>query len=201
MAKVEPRDGYRGRSGMEICITCFELRGVYDAYRQHCRCYRDANPEKSETRWRTASGAVYDFNTAVELCKCCAVALVTSGSRWSPFLCGECKPRVRALNSTFGRWLIPVGRHSMMHGQLLGAADSDERVEEFALALGGFFERIGHLESAACAAVEQNLENLGLMNEGSVPLRVYLEAAIAYPLTKQAAFTRLCAYFGLSEGG
>jgi hypothetical protein len=200
MATTEPlREGHGGASAMEICTICFELRGRYDKHRQQCRCDREANPEEYETRWLRAGGAPYDFNDDVELCRCCAVALVPSGSRWSPFFCGECKRRVRALNNAFGRWVIPIGRHSMMHGAFLGAVESDEKAEEFALALGGLFERIAHLELASCAVVERNLKTLGLLDEGSLPLSAYLEAAVAYPLTKETAFSNLCAQFGASE--
>ena len=43
------------------------------------------------------------------------------------------RARVLAANNGFGAWVIPIGRHSMMHGMSLGseATDSEEQVEAF----------------------------------------------------------------------
>ena len=57
-----------------------------------------------------------DFPTAAELCRCCGLELLQSGCKWSVWFCNDCKPRVLKLNQSVGAWVIPIRRHSLMHG-------------------------------------------------------------------------------------
>jgi hypothetical protein len=115
--------------GLAICSECFVLRGWFGAgraigdsalkpepgayghrYYQRCRC----QDKSMEAPW-----VGFDFNTEVELCYCCGAEAITSGSRWSSFYCEECREQVLKLNRSVGRWVIPIGRHSVMHGLLV----------------------------------------------------------------------------------
>ena len=160
-----------------------------DQYRQRCDCERTLEPED---RWPG-----FDFNTWAELCRCCAITLLRSGSRWSPFFCEECKRRVMDLNRRLGDWIIPVGRHSVMHGQSLAGDEAAirEHAEHFVIHVRGLFAGIDHLDIRARACLRENLEELGFPAGQEVELKQYGHAARARPLDKAAAFEKLREHF------
>lgn len=71
-----------------------------------------------------------------EICRCCGLRIIPSGSRWSLFYCQVCKLRIRNLNETIERCIIPCGRHSIMSVSLSGQnPKSIEAVAEFILSV------------------------------------------------------------------
>jgi hypothetical protein len=106
-----PWEPIANHPGFLVCDGCGEL---YEPHAQagrpspqRCVCRRDPD----DSRWPH-----HDFNEAVRLCGCCRLEAVGSGSRWSVFFCDACKWRVIGLNGHVGRYLVPVGRHSVMAG-------------------------------------------------------------------------------------
>ncbi len=142
---------------MELCRECLRLRGPLGERTQRCAC------EPKEPLWNG-----YDYNTAIELCQCCAAATIPSGSRWSVFFCDACKERVVAYNRAAGCCAIPIGRHSLMNGIFV----TDEDVES---SLVSFFERIDRLTKWHRERVRAVVQSLP--GDEAVPLDVYLERA------------------------
>ena len=70
----------------------------------------------------------FDFNRGVDLCYCCAIEPLTSGSRWSTWFCPTCRPLVDQLNADHGRCVVPIGRHSAHHGSVLRTEDAADPV-------------------------------------------------------------------------
>jgi len=176
--------------GASICPRCFGVRGLLTIasarYEQRCRCMERVGTAE---RWPG-----YDFNTYIELCRCCAIEPLKSGSRWSPFFCDECKERVINLNRQERRWVIPIGRHSMMHGELLSGDEAtiDEHAEEFASRVQGLFASGDHLDQWRRNRVRQNLATLDWAPGLEVPLAWYLSDARNRPISKATAFRGLC---------
>jgi hypothetical protein len=159
-------------------------------YRQRCRCERGVEPEK---RWPG-----YDFNTYEELCRCCTIEPLRSGSCWSPFFCRECRERVMELNRRFGRCVIPIGRHSIMNEFSLrgGEALVAEHAEHFANQLRRLFGSTAHLEVYTSARTRESLAVLGFPPGQDVEVDQYLKRARAAGLKKEAAFAELRDHFG-----
>jgi hypothetical protein len=188
--------------GAAICPSCFQCRGeleVQDAdgspgrYRQRCGCERAT--AQLEKRWPR-----YDFNTYIELCRCCGIAPLRSGSRWSVFFCAECKERVFAFNRAHDGWVVPIGRHTAMHGIGFNPATQSDvtdfwaDVTHFWVRMKGLFGAIHILDERARVCVAENLAALGFEPRQEVPLADYLEAA-AGRIDKAERFEALVRYF------
>lgn len=96
---------------LRICHHCFALYGIVrlkDGKKVYQNCMCD---ELDKPRWDK-----YDFNRKYELCWCCGLEVIPSGSKFSSFYCRDCKERIWYLNQKLGRCLIPLGRHSVMNG-------------------------------------------------------------------------------------
>ena len=168
-------DGLGPLGGLEICPTCRKLRGrtrlpgkPRDRV-QECACERRRRPRgEVHPDWRG-----FDVPMAVELCRCCGRVPLRSGSRWSVWLCEDCKPRALALNHRSGGTVVPIGRHSMMHGIGLSGSvkdDDADAIEGFCFAANGLFRAIRHLDEWARLRVAFNVERLGF--EEDVPVRL-----------------------------
>ena len=74
-----------------ICCRCLLLKGSVpgrtDGARQFCDC-TPVEVRQAQPRWGG------DFNTYAELCRCCGLVLIRSGSRWSVWFCASCKEAV-----------------------------------------------------------------------------------------------------------
>ena len=199
---ITPNGGPQWAGGEEIkgarlCTRCGHVRGklliLGDGepfpFPQDCFC------RPASERVRPYKGL--DLSTCVELCRCCAFEPIRTRSRWSSFYCDTCRELVLDANKGFGAWVIPIGRHSMMHGMSLGseATDSEEHVEAFAGEVRGLFRGIEHLDAWATGQVKRYLETLGL-GASKLPLATFVEAARAYPLDKVDAFEGLLSHFG-----
>lgn len=171
--------------GFAICPDCRTLRGPCAPVSlpgrivmQGCDCERRAREPRSEEQRRAERWGNFDFNVAVELCRCCGRVPLRSGSRWSVWLCEECKPRVLALNGRFGRTIVPIGRHSMMHGIGIPGPVTEndaEAIEEFVGSANGLFRAIDRLEEWARERVAYNIYRLGLDVDAPVHLTEYLD--------------------------
>ena len=171
------------------------MRGRLEGdFSQRCACDRDPTAECWEA-W--PGGPRFDFNRYLELCYCCGIETVRSGSRWSSFYCRECMDRVRAFNRRCGGWVIPIGRHSAMHGELLRGNEAmiEEHATHFLRRLRSLFAAIEQLEHWARARIEQNLLVLGFPAGQEIDLAEYLARAEHSLLDKELAFERLCHHF------
>ena len=187
--------------GLEICPRCRTLRGLCvpslgnsrQPRLQECRCERRARPRgEIDPAWNG-----FDVPAAVELCYCCGLVPLRSGSRWSVWLCDGCKPRAIDLNGRAGRPIVPLGRHSMMHGIGMSGPvkeDESEEIAAFCAAAGGLFQAIERLEEWSRLRVGFNLERMGFDLDAPVALTRYLERAAgsADPdLSSEASFEAL----------
>jgi hypothetical protein len=173
-----------------ICHRCRGLKGSVpgraDGARQLCEC-TPVEVRRAQPRWDG------DFNTYAELCCCCGLVLLRSGSRWSAWFCEPCKKSVVALNQSAGRCLVPIGRHSLMNGVAARPSQlaSDTGVRTFADQLSAFFDTFDSLEAWARTIVESNLIALGLDADRDVRLGDYLDAIERSSLSRSAAFEAL----------
>jgi hypothetical protein len=164
--------------------VCREHGGIYDTlddpdleHRQTC------HGDRGDT-WEN-----FDFNEWIHLCHCCVSGTARSGSRWAPFWCNECRPRVFEVRKRL-HLPIPLGRHSMMNGFGLSVKDalSDAAVEGF---VGGL--------NAMQAAIEHSMEwrrdriALALGEHEGDPALVELFSRA------EAAWTRLEAFHAMVE--
>ena len=194
-------DGLGPLKGLEICPSCRTLRGrcvpslgkSRRPREQECRCERRARPQgEKHPEWNG-----FDVPMAVELCYCCGLVPLRSGSRWSVWLCAGCKPRAIELNGRVGRPIVPLGRHSMMHGIGMSGPvkeDESEEIAAFCAAANGLFGMIERLEEWSRLRVGFNLERLGFDRDEPVALTRYLErtARCADPdVSSEASFEAL----------
>jgi hypothetical protein len=155
-------------------------------YEQWCPCQRSTAHQAAWPGW--------DFNTYVELCRCCCLEPIKSGSRWSVFFCSECKDRVVALNDEIGE-SIPIGRHSLMHG-IVGTVDDElDAAEELVRAFQILDQAIERLDEHAKEQTQTNIRTLGFAPGEDVLLDSYLERGAVSDLTKADAFGNLRTHF------
>ena len=167
---------------------------------QRCRyvdCpYREERWHRPKTELPEPFG---DFPEAIELCHCCASAVIPSGSKFSSFFCDDCRAAVMRLTSALGTAAIPLGRHSLMNGVTLagGAAARDPlRVKSFALAVQHSFNRIDRLWSWQRTVVADHIAAMQL-DARCVPASAYLAFTASDALPKRELFRQLCRYFGI----
>ncbi len=150
---------------LKICRKCFALYGtmaykdfgicncfsvepgmpLYGTYtlKNHQKVYQQCHCNKTqEKNW-----AGYDFNMKYELCWCCGLEIIPSGSKFSSFYCRDCKERIWYLNQKLGRCVIPFGRHSVMNGVIGTGKDigNKEAIDSFCKDVGGMNDRIAFL--------------------------------------------------------
>jgi hypothetical protein len=177
---------------LEICTTCFDLRGELDGWMNPCRCDLAAWEARGERHPRFG-----DLVRNVQMCQCCTLAVLRSGSRWSVWFCANCLPHVTERNEAAGLCVVPIGRHSMMNRvELAGDTDPDSvELDVFVDAARGLFDRIDRLDTWARRRTHDLLDRLGLLGPPGVPVTTYLAAARAAGLTKQGAIDELWAEF------
>jgi hypothetical protein len=170
-----------------LCRKCLCFRGpFYDDF-NGCERVLPCGCDPKQPLWKG-----YDYNDFAELCHCCAAAVVSSGSRWSPYFCDDCKPCVRAYNEEVGFCAIPLGRHSMMNGVALPATAATKRpqVEKFVTGLFGFIGRAERLGGYHVARVRRILGSLAEPPD-AVPVQAYLAHAKAVSGDGDAIFAEL----------
>lgn len=131
-----------------------------------------------------------DFNWYAEVCRCCGLVLLPSGSKFSCWFCGPCDAAVWALNQSAGRCVIPVGRHSFMNGIFGNGAQLRTEVAAIAFAdqLMTFFGSMNGVETWASTILQRNLTMLGFDTNRDTQLAEYLDAVEKSSLSSAAAF-------------
>ncbi|MDD4230900.1 MAG: hypothetical protein PHG45_05925 [Dehalococcoidales bacterium] len=150
---------------LSVCRKCFQLTGRTtlddgQEVEQKCGCVGPGQ-KKWQLNFPDGYSPVFDFNKAYEMCYCCGLAVIRSGSRWSIFYCDDCKTKILKLNKLLGGTLIPIGRHSLMNGVGLSAkgAKDKSRIKAFSKSLTGLFDRISLVEKHYRQTMENNLNN------------------------------------------
>jgi len=100
-------------SSLTLCPKCLQPHGKmrlwYGAWvEQHCDCEK-----KDDAKW----GDGRDFNLGYETCYCCGLEVLESGSKWSPFVCQDCKKAIFQFNDAVGTCVIPFGRHHFLNSR------------------------------------------------------------------------------------
>ena len=137
----------------------------------------------------------FDFNRGVDLCYCCGIEPLTSGSKYSVWFCDICRPMVMRLNAVHQRCIIPLGRHSVHYGWLLRAEDVDDPVTT---------HRFSEASRAAAVAtraladwyrivIGSNLEAIGAADGPPMPIIRYWRN-VAYAVDRADRFGALCDY-------
>lgn len=187
----------RGIERIELCLDCGELRGPWPTgLVQWCGCDRAASTQRQD-RWER-----YDHNTVAELCRCCALELLESGSKWSIWLCRPCLEAVKALNAQAG-CVFPIGRHSLMNGigYNPGPVPNDNALAAFADQLHRFLQAAGATDEWCHRMVTANAAGAGLGVAGRVPLGRYLSATAAAGLSSERSFEHLRQAVAEAAGG
>lgn len=181
---TSPRDVGR----FVVCGKCQALRGgpidhIGDvAVWQLCDC---ASAEE-----RSAQPRVGDFNAAFELCRCCGMEALRSGSRWSVWFCATCQERVRELNAESGSCVVPIGRHTLMNGaEFDPSPDSASRT--FVEQLKSLFHEMAETAAWAPAAVRLNLAAAALPAGEDIALDAYLAAVGTLAYLKPQRFDEM----------
>lgn len=180
---------------MVVCRECGKLAGGRGAKSNHvsvsqtCDCARDT----------TETWPGYDFNTAVELCRCCGQVLLRSGSRWSVWFCGSCLELVRSTNAALGRYAIPIGRHSLHGGVGLRGDVSDLDIEIFVATFQDLSAAFGRVSDWAGRVVKGILRENWLDLGHDVPLIEYLAQCRADEKEAQRRFREMVRYFNDSR--
>jgi hypothetical protein len=189
-------------ASFQICGVCYTLYGCVGGnskQRQECECIRSqmrAGLRPSPTPWTS-----FDFPEAATLCYGCGAEVLRSGSRWSVWFCDACKEQVRVLHQRHRRYLIPVGRHSMMNGFGLAGSEAQDQaaVTQFVLHISGLVDRINLLKSWASIIVAEHVRTRGFEKGTDVSLSEYLNALVRHPVNKADTFERLTIQFGASS--
>jgi hypothetical protein len=110
---------------MHVCRRCGELTGLFSDPEaegterlQKCSCRLESMGPGMRAKWPG-----YDFNTAVEICQCCAADIMVTGTLDSPFFCEACIPWIQSFNESVRETSIPMSRRATMDSGvgLLGA--------------------------------------------------------------------------------
>lgn len=181
-----------------ICSVCLGLRGRVplreDRVEQLCSC-TPVEVRRAQPRWERddSSRWGFDYNTYAELCRCCGLVLLPSGTKWSVWFCSTCKKQITALNRASGEYLVPIGRHSLMGGVGARGADlaSPEVIERLVEQTRSLFARFDGVEGYASAAVRRNLLALGFELDHDIYLGKYLWQVRRSTLTPQDGFAHL----------
>jgi len=152
---------------------------------QNCYCKK----RRRQKKW-----PIFDFNEIVTLCYCCGQEVLKSGSRWSGWFCEDCKESVVVLNTFFQRTIIPIGRHSMMHGYHLKGQDIHDKakIENYAANVNQLFSGIHHLDKWRKRIIKENFKLFEISKD--ISLVDYLVWASKIP-TKLVAFHKMCSFF------
>lgn len=113
--------------GMDLCLTCFGLRGELRGRTHKCRCQALTDDWRERGEW-----AGYDIPLHVEVCRLCVRGTMKSGSRWSSYACTTCLELNLVVGRALGsdRGALPLGRHSLMNG--VGLRASEQQTEGLA---------------------------------------------------------------------
>lgn len=140
-----------------------------------------------------------DHQTVAELCRCCGTELLRSGSKWSVWFCKECKSRVDSLNRSAGACVVPIGRHTLMHGVGVRGGDAlrdPALVTAFLAAANDVVRKQNRVSEWAAEIVTRNCVSCALTGDEPIPMSTYLEA-VAFQ-SRKAAFDAMCEWWKIS---
>ena len=181
---------------LHICSTCFELyeTGRPNGEEQQCRC------RPRGERWPGV-----DFNERAILCRCCALNVLPSGSRWAPYFCRECQLLAMGVSVWAKQLIFPIGRHSLMHTWVPETPSASlrahgDRIDGLADGVHAALTSVTRGSDGLTLWYEtimpRNLERFGL--RGGVSLLEYMNAVAAGApalMNRLDAFDGLCRLF------
>jgi hypothetical protein len=151
----------------------------------------------------------FDINERATLCRCCAVEILPSGSRWSVWFCDDCKQRVLGLNDAVGGVVIPIGRHTLMNrigirgttiaGARDGGPETRREIDRFVDAVFMLQRQMERLDEWCALRTAHDVEHLGMAGLPSVPVARFLRAARAAAAGGDPSITKTAAFAGLVE--
>jgi hypothetical protein len=154
---------------MDICTTCWELKGPGAP----CRCDRQApSVPADETEEQQESGI------GPWLCHTCQLAVIPPAGRWTLLHCDVCRPEIEQLNRDAGGLVVPLGIHSIVNGlSIQGGRDEvpDDELEEFAARLERMSRRIEWLTAHRRQRTEWLCNELGFADRRTVKLRTFVD--------------------------
>jgi hypothetical protein len=200
-----------------ICRACHRLQGRVTGRRDEPGRERVELVQSCDCVWAEGRRTgvfperwpVRDFNEVWTLCHGCGAELLSSGSKWSTWLCERCKACVRRLHQVCGFAVVPIGRHSFMAGfgvpgggplRLRGRPRPDPAaIAQFADAVKRLGGRIERLSGWATKVVGLNLAERGLDGPEPVSLPRYLAALATPPVDRRRRFEGLGRHFEVPE--
>jgi len=157
-----------------VCRNCLQLKGTIhftsgQSFEQKCGCSTERE-EKWQIKVTDTYKPTLDFNKAYEMCYCCGLEVLPSGSRWSLFFCQNCNTWVRNFNELVGACIVPIGRHSLMNQAGLGGQEANNKaaIKQFTKQLKGTFNRIDVVYTHKQQVMKQNLDLLAEGKEARV---------------------------------
>jgi len=185
---------------LKICRECFQLYGAVrleDGRRvkQKCRC----TYKPDEKNWSTTlNGQTYrhDYNKEYEICYCCGLEVIPSGSRWSSFYCRDCKKSIRALNQKIRKCIIPIGRHSLMNGISLSGREikNEDAIGYFVDASKQMFSRIHAVQQNQEKILKKRVQLLSLSDDATALDLLLKTTTTGRKQLKKEAFLELVAF-------
>ncbi len=192
---------------MRICPRCLELEGwywwdgqwLYQPHPHYCAHWTKKDAKLAPPR-------CLDVTDVLCLCECCGSEVLAVGTKWSVWFCEECRIRTIHTNRFLGHYCIPIGRHSLQSaacGTPLGFINGHEiiknpkKVRTIAKQLRGMFDQMDRLSEWARLAVRENTRCIGLNQEESIPLPLYVRSLKRTPIDKKIRFIQMCESMGV----
>lgn len=167
---------------LRICQNCLELYGeiwLEDGQLVFQECQKGCcHSTQREERWhvnnlKTGRKYYHDFNKEYEICQCCGLEVIPSGSRWSSFFCRPCKEMILQFNQKAGKCVVPIGRHSMMNGIFLSYQDikNEGAIKDFVSGVNQTFSSMDIVHQNGATVTRNRIQQLRL---GSDPTAIKL---------------------------
>lgn len=162
---------------MVVCRECGDVVGRLPHPRepgqtlvQRGTCSEHAKNEFTSDGWSS-----FDLPRWVELCRCCGMVPLLSGSRFSVWFCHQCVEQVHILNARIGRCVLPIGRQSVGAGLPLEAEDVTDpvAVDRFNKRSEGLTDTQRALGKWARVVAGRNFEELGWSDGATMPIWWY----------------------------
>ena len=80
------------------------------------------------------------------------------------------------MNKAAGRPIVPIGRHSIMHGISLSGPPSRDAIDVFVPRFKALFDRMPVVEGWAHDVVRMNIHDAGSPPDAPLPIRLYLDS-------------------------
>lgn len=189
---------------MKICSECYGVYGFWNytlmapsnlnkngeadiQYYQKCCCPSKPDMPPEEIEQKKWIG--FDFNRAVNLCKCCGQEAVPSGFKFLSGYCSDCNKKVLQLNNHYQQTILPFGEHSSVHGAGLTESKDTNKHKDFWKDSTRFINKIDNIYEWTTLRIPENFKTLGYYED--VLLKEYLSEAKKH-LDKIEAFQHLC---------